>query len=129
MNTDSLAAEQFVALTTFKRNGDPVTTPMWIGRDGPDLFMWTPTDSWKVKRVRNNPRVLLAPCSRFGKVDEGIEPVEGRAVVLTDADAVERLRKVIQRKYGLGYRIITTIEMIIARGRKPRVVLRITLPD
>ncbi|MGI9163035.1 MAG: PPOX class F420-dependent oxidoreductase [Mycobacterium sp.] len=125
----ALAKEQFVALTTFKRNGDGISTPMWIGRDGADLFMWTAEDSWKVKRVRNNPRVLLAPSGRFGKVRDGVLPVEGTAEVLTDPDTVERLRRVIQRKYGLGYWIITTVEMIAARGRKKRVVLRIALND
>ena len=83
--TTTLADERFVALTTFKRNGEGVSTPMWIGRDGADLFVWTPADSWKVKRVRNNPRVLLAPSNRFGKVrDEVSPPVEGTAQVVAD---------------------------------------------
>jgi hypothetical protein len=61
-----------------------MATPMWIGRDGVDLFVWTPTDSWKVKGVRSNLRVLLAPSSRFGKVCDGVSPVEGAAQVVTD---------------------------------------------
>ena len=125
--TTALGQQRFVSLTTFKRNGEGVATPMWIGRDGADLFVWTPADSWKVKRVRNNPRVLLAPSSRFGKVRDGVLPIEGAAQVVTDPVTVERLRDVIRRKYGLGYRLVTLVETIATRGRKSRVILRITL--
>jgi len=123
----TLGGERFVSLTTFKRNGEGVASPMWIGRDGTDLFVWTPADSWKVKRVRNNPRVLLAPSSRFGKVREGVSPVEGAAQVATDAETVDRLQAEIRRKYGLEYYLVTFIERIAARGSKPRVILRISL--
>jgi uncharacterized protein len=125
--TTALGQQRFVSLTTFKRNGEGVATPMWIGRDGADLFVWTPADSWKVKRVRNNPRVLLAPSSRFGKVRDGVLPTEGAAQAVTDPVTVERLRDVIRRKYGLGYRLVTLVETIATRGRKSRVILRITL--
>jgi uncharacterized protein len=125
--TTTLGAQRFVSLTTFKRNGEGVPTPMWIGRDGADLFVWTPADSWKVKRVRDNPRVLLAPSSRFGNVRDGVPPVEGTAQVVTDPATVERLSGEIRRKYGLGYRLVTLVETIATRGRKPRVILRIAV--
>jgi PPOX class probable F420-dependent enzyme len=127
--TTALGDQRFVALTTFKRSGEGVSTPMWIGRDGADLFVWTPADSWKVKRVRNNPRILLAPSNRFGKVrDEGVPPVEGTAQVVADSATLARLQDELRRKYGFGFRIVTLIEKIAARGHKPRVILRIALP-
>lgn len=125
--TATLGEQRFVSLTTFKRNGEGVPTPMWIGRDGTDLFAWTPADSWKVKRVRNNPRVLVAPSTRFGKVRDGVSPVEGTAQVVTDPMTVERLQGEIRRKYGLGYRLVALAETIATRGRKPRVILRIAV--
>ena len=125
--TTTLGEQRFVSLTTFKRNGEGVSTPMWIGRDGVDLFVWTPADSWKVKRVQNNPRVQLAPSSRFGKVRDGVSGIEGAAQVVTDPATVQRLAREIRRKYGLEYRLVTLIERIAARGRKPRVVLRIAV--
>jgi uncharacterized protein len=126
--TNSLGEQPFVALTTFKRNGEGVSAPMWIGRDGDDLFVWTPADSWKVKRVRNNPRVLLAPSGRFGKVRAGVSAVECTAQVVTDPATVRRLQGEIRRKYGLQYRLVTLVETIAARGRKqPRVILRIAV--
>ena len=60
----ALGDEKFVSLTTFKKDGGAVATPMWIGRDGDHVFVWTPADSWKAKRAKNNPRVTLVPCSR-----------------------------------------------------------------
>jgi uncharacterized protein len=125
--TTALGKQRFVSLTTFKRSGEGVASPMWIGRDGADLFAWTPADSYKVKRIRNDPRVLLAPSSRFGKVRDDVSPVEGTAQVVSDPATVERLERELRRKYGLGYYLVTLIETIAARGRKPRAILRIAL--
>ena len=128
--TTTLAAQKFVSLTTFKKSGDAVATPLWIGDDGGQLFFWTPADSFKVKRIRNNPRVTLVGCSRFGKPHDGAAVVEGGAEVIDDAATVDRLAGVVRRKYGLEFHVVTFIERLAARGRrKPRVILRITLSD
>ena len=123
----ALGTEKFVSLTTFKKDGTAVASPMWIGRDGDHLFFWTPVDSWKAKRARNNPGVTLVACSRGGKVREGAAPVSGVAEVITEPATVERLAGVIRRKYGFEFVIVTFIERILARGRKPRLVLRVDL--
>ena len=126
--TTTLSEQRFVSLTTFKRNGEAVSAPMWIGRDGAGVFIWTPADSWKVKRVRKNPRVLLAPSGRSGKVRNGVVPLEGTAEVLTDPATVDRLQGAIRSKYGLQYYLVTLIEKIAAGGRnKPRVILRVAV--
>jgi len=100
---------------------------MWLGRDGDQLFVWTPADSWKVKRVKNNPRVVLAPSSRGGKVREGANPVDGVAEVITEPATVQRLAGVIRHKYGLMFSVVTFLERLLARKQKPRAVLRIAL--
>jgi uncharacterized protein len=123
----ALAAQKFVSLTTYKKNGDAVATPMWVGRDGDHLFVWTPADSAKIKRVRNNPQVTLVPCGRFGKPNNGAEPVGGTAEVITEPATVRRLAEVIRHKYGLEYWLVTLIERLAARGEKPRAILRIAL--
>jgi uncharacterized protein len=122
----ALAAEKFVSLTTFKRNGDGVAAPVWIVADGDRLVVWTPADSWKVKRVRREPRVSLVPCGRTGRVSEGARAAEGTAAVVEDRAVVSSAEAALKRKYGLEYRIVTLIERIAARGRKPRVVLQIS---
>lgn len=128
--TAPLGEEKFVSLTTFKRNGDPVAGPMWIVRDGTALAAWTPSDSWKVERVRRDPRVTLTACGRTGKVPTGQPVFEGTAEVRTDAAEVARVEALAKKKYGWQFRVVTLIEAIAARGRKPRCVLHIALsPD
>lgn len=118
--------EKFVSLTTFKRDGSAIASPMWIVRDGEQLLVWTPADASKVKRVRRNPRVTLTACGRTGKAKPGQPACEGVAEVIVDPVSVARTESLIKRKYGLEFRIVTLIEAIAARGRKSRVVLRIT---
>jgi uncharacterized protein len=122
----ALGDEKFISLTTFKRNGDGVASPMWVVADGAHLLVWTPADAWKVKRVRRDPRVTLVGCGRTGKVRDGRPVFGGTAEVITDPGDVARAETLIRRKYGLEYRVVTLIETIAARGRKPRFVLRIT---
>ncbi|GBG39116.1 PPOX class F420-dependent oxidoreductase [Mycobacterium montefiorense] len=126
--TARLGDEKFVSLTTFKRNGDAVAAPMWIVGDGAHLSVWTPADSWKVKRIRHDPRVTLTACGRTGKVRAGQPVVAGTAEVITDPGEVARVESLVKRKYGFGFRVVTLLETIAARGRKPRFALRVTLP-
>ena len=130
MQTEStftdIAKERFVSLTTFRKSGEPVSTPVWIGLDGHTLIVTTPADSGKVKRLRNNPRVEMRPCDRRGKVKPGAEPVVGVADILTNPDGQRRLEDIIRRKYRLEYRIFMLIERIVRRGKVERVILRIT---
>lgn len=124
-----LADEKFVSLTTFKRSGEPVAAPVWIVGDGDQLLVWTPADTWKVKRIRRDPRVTLAACSRTGKVHAGQPTFDGTAEVITGARELAVGESLIKYKYGLEFRIVTLIETIAARGRKPRFILRITLSN
>lgn len=122
-----LGAQKFLSLTTFKRNGDGVATPMWVAVDDGRLAFWTPSDSWKVKRARRDPRVIVVPCSRMGSVPDGAQKVGGRAEVLDrDAD-VRRVRAAMKSKYGVTFILVTLVERVMRRGREDRTVLRVTL--
>ncbi len=121
-----LAQERFVSLTTFRRSGKAVATPVWIGREGEDLVVLTPTASGKVKRVRNNARVELRPCDRRGRVSEGAPTVSAVAEILDDPAAVDRVRTVMREKYRAEYRIFMVIEALVRRDRHtPRVALHL----
>ena len=117
----ALGDERFVSLTTFRRSGVPVATPVWVARDGHDLVVTTPADSGKVKRLRHDARIELRPCTRTGRVDPQAAAVSGVAEVLTD----ESGRELIRRKYGLEYRVVMAVERLTRAGRRPRVLLRI----
>jgi PPOX class probable F420-dependent enzyme len=121
----ALGDEQYLSLTTFRKSGERVSTPMWVVRNGNALIMFTPEASGKVKRLRNSPRVELRPCNRLGRVKDGVEPVAGVAEVLTDEDSLERASGMIRRKYGLAYRVVMSIERVIKFGPEKRVTLRI----
>ena len=125
----ALADSRFVSLTTFRRSGARVSTPVWVGRDGDALVVLTPVGSGKVGRLRNDPRVELRPCGRFGAVADGVAPVPGVADI-READAdVRRARATIRRTYPIESRIVLGIERLIELGRRrprtPRLALHI----
>lgn len=122
----SLADEKFVSLTTFKKSGEKVATAMWSTRDGNALVMWTPADSWKVKRLRHDSRVELTPCGRTGKVNDAAKTTDGSAIVDADPTETARVKQLIKSKYGFEFHVITFLERILARGNKDRVVVRVT---
>jgi uncharacterized protein len=93
-----IADGKYVSLTTFKKDGTPVATPLWGARDGEQLLLWTTTESWKVKRIRRNADVTIAPCSARGKI-EG-DAIAGTAEILDDA-GTEKARAAIASKYGI----------------------------
>jgi len=122
----ALGDEEFVSLTTFRRSGERVSSPMWVARDSDALVMFTPQVSGKVKRLRNDPCVELRPCGRFGRVEVGVEPVACVAEVLTDEASLERVSGLLRRKYGLAYPVIMGIERLVKFGPEKRFALRIT---
>jgi PPOX class probable F420-dependent enzyme len=126
-DVSSLADEKFVSLTTFKKSGEKVSSAMWLARDGDALVVWTPADSWKVKRIRRDSRVELTPCGRTGKVTAAAETTSGSATVDADPTETARVRGLIKAKYGVEFHVITLLERILARGSKDRVAVRITL--
>ena len=121
-----LGDQRFVSLTTFRRSGEPVSTPVWVGRDGDALIVTTPETSGKVKRIRNSQRVEVRPCNRMGRVEEGTESVAGVARLLTDDKDRKRLTEVIRRKYKFEYRVVMGIERLTRSGRRARVIIAIT---
>jgi len=89
---------QYVSLTTFTKDGRPKPTAIWVAPDGDRALVITGKDSWKVKRIRNTPRVTLAVCDRAGKVKG--EPVEAVATVLDDSQT-EQVYQAIGKRYGV----------------------------
>jgi PPOX class probable F420-dependent enzyme len=126
----ALAEERFISLTTFRRSGEPVSTPVWVSRDGDALVVLTPAGSGKVRRLRNDPRVEIQPCGRFGKVAEGVEPLRATAEVREGAADVVRARATIRRTYPIESRLVLGIERLLerlrGRPRTPRLALHLT---
>ncbi|MEP6855230.1 MAG: PPOX class F420-dependent oxidoreductase [Pedococcus sp.] len=122
----ALGSEKFVSLTTFRKTGIGVSTPVWVGLEGDALVVTTPSGSGKVKRLRNNDRVELSPCSRRGTVNDGAPNVSAVAELVEGPEAMRRLDTALTPKYGLEYHVVMFIEKVIRRGPNDRVMLRIT---
>jgi PPOX class probable F420-dependent enzyme len=126
----ALADHRFVSLTTFRRSGAPVSTPVWVGRDGESLVVVTPVGSGKVKRLRHDPRVELRPCGRFGAVADGVASVPAIADVREADVDVLRARATIRRAYPVESRLVLGIERLVerlrGRPRTPRLALVVT---
>lgn len=75
-----IAKSDYLLLTTFTKDGRPKPTPVWAAADGDRLLVITQESSWKVKRIRNTPRVTLAVCDLRGR-PKG-EAIEAVAAVL-----------------------------------------------
>jgi uncharacterized protein len=96
-----LAKAQYILLTTFTKDGRPKSTPIWAALDterGDRLLVITEGKSWKVKRIRNTPRVTMATCNMRGRPTS--EDVEGTAAVL-DKSQTGAVYDAIGKRYGI----------------------------
>ncbi|HET7396999.1 MAG TPA: PPOX class F420-dependent oxidoreductase [Intrasporangium sp.] len=121
-----LGDERFVSLTTYRRSGTPVSTPVWVVQDAQGLLVSTPEGTGKLKRLRLDPRVSLRPCDRRGRVASNAPAVDAVAELVRDVTVVDRVRALLRGKYGLEYRLFMFLERVVRRGTPARVVLRIT---
>lgn len=119
-----LGAEKHVLLTTFRKNGEAISTPVWVAEMDGELVTWHDPDTGKVKRIRNDDRVEVQGCDLRGRATHGPKAT-GRARILDD-DARDRAHLAIARKYGLRGRLVRRLGKL--RGRRNRTVsLAITL--
>ncbi|MEV0751819.1 PPOX class F420-dependent oxidoreductase [Streptosporangium sp. NPDC050280] len=120
-----LGTEKYVSVTTFKKSGAAVPTPVWAASDGDSLLIWTAGSSGKAKRIRNNPEVVVAACDVRGNTrGEGIRGVAREL----PAEERERVRGLIIAKYGFLARLIM-IGSRFRRGADGTVGIRISPPS
>ncbi|MBW4720054.1 PPOX class F420-dependent oxidoreductase [Saccharothrix obliqua] len=117
----SLGDDKYLLLTTFRKSGVPVPTPVWAVRRGTSVYVWSAAQAGKVKRIRNNPAVTVAPCDVRGNPTG--PPTSARATVLDDRGSAE-VRALIAREYGLVGRL-TLLGSALRRGRRGTVGIEI----
>ncbi|MGB2570443.1 PPOX class F420-dependent oxidoreductase [Micromonospora citrea] len=122
---DRLAAEKYVLLTTFRKDGRAVSTPVWAVRDGDTLAVWTAADSGKVKRIRRDGAVTVAPCDVRGRPHGSAVP--GHAV-LCGPEESRRVRDLIKRKYRLIGRL-SLLGSRLRRGEAGTIGIRVTVQE
>jgi uncharacterized protein len=109
---EQLSSEKYLLLTTFRKDGRAVSTPLWVVPDGNGLAFWTPDGTGKVKRIRNSGRVTVQPCDVRGNPHG--EVVEGQARIGDQADRL-RIGQGLKKKYGILGRL-TLLGSRIRRG-------------
>jgi PPOX class probable F420-dependent enzyme len=108
---------RYLSVTSFKRDGTGVATPLWFVSDGSRLFALTDLHSAKVRRIRRNPRVLIAPCGPSGKLRS--DPLPARVDLLTATPELERVQGLLKKRYKISYRVVMLIYRLgrLLRGR------------
>ncbi|MGZ3143205.1 PPOX class F420-dependent oxidoreductase [Lentzea chajnantorensis] len=118
-----LGEGKYLLLTTFRKNGTAVPTPVWVvPGEGAVVYAWTARDTGKVKRIRRSGAVEIGACDVRGNPKGASIPA--RARILDDA-ASDRVRAGITKKYGiLGW--LTVFGSRLRRGRTGTVGIEIT---
>src|SRR5580704_2320192 len=93
-----IRGQRYLTIATFRKTGVPVYTPIWFAEDGDKLYFMTNSKLGKVKRIRNNPQVKIAPCTIRGKIT-GPEFSATARILLPEDFA--RVRQAIKQKYWL----------------------------
>jgi uncharacterized protein len=122
-----LAGSRYILLTTFRKDGTPVPTPVWSVSMDDELWIWTAPDAGKVKRIRRNGEIRVVPCSLRGR-PHGV-PVPGHAELVDRSEAL-RVMAALVAKYGWPARLSLLWHRIDQwRGRDPKVgAIRLTVP-
>jgi len=96
---DLFTSHQYLNLETFRRNSLGVQTPVWFVQDGNSIFVRTLANSGKVKRIRNNKQVNIAPCKVDGKLLGAWYPCHAQEI--PDPDTDKKVDHLLYRKYGV----------------------------
>ena len=106
-----LDSAKYVSFVTYKKDGSPVATPVWLVPFQGGYAFTTEPDSFKIKRLRNDARATLTVCNARGKIVEGAVVHIGAAVVLDEDDA-EEVARLISKKYVIGTKLLGIYSLV-----------------
>jgi uncharacterized protein len=112
--------EKVISLETYRRNGEPVRTPVWFMQDDGTLVVHTDNGTGKAKRIRRNPKVRIAPSTFRGKPKA--DYMEALAELKTDPETVEKYHSQIYKKYGLMGSFVKFIQHF-SRGKANDIII------
>lgn len=120
----SLDNAQYLSLSTRKRDGSRVETPVWFAQQQSVIFIFSEGDAGKIKRIRNFADVKLSPCTVTGKITG--ESIDGTAKILTDAKDIQKAHQALVKKYGWQMRLLDMGSALVGKKKK-RAFVRIDL--
>ncbi|MCA9913373.1 MAG: PPOX class F420-dependent oxidoreductase [Anaerolineae bacterium] len=112
----SLEGEQYIRLTTFRKSGKAVPTPVWFAESGGKLYVLTLATSGKVKRLRHTPQVELAASDARGN-PHGETILAQATIHSADSEMGKFANRTLTRKYGLMKRLFSLAQRM--RGTTP----------
>lgn len=101
MTLSAFQNQQYLALETFRKNGQGVRTPVWFAQEGDALFVWTEASSGKAKRIRRDGTVRIAPSTGAGEALG--EWTEARAQADDSPEALRHIQALMRKKYGVSF--------------------------
>jgi PPOX class probable F420-dependent enzyme len=108
---------KYLSLTTYRRDGTPVSTPVWFVEEDGRLFVTTAADSYKAKRLRRNPAAMVAPCTARGVPKGDGIPVQVEFLPPDEHASVDRL---MAEKYSVDrVRILPIYRLVMKLRGKP----------
>ena len=115
-----LDSARYVSLTTFKKDGSPVATPVWITGSAGDYAFTTGDKAWKTIRLRGNPSVTVQACDLRGRAKAHTVLYVGTGESLSSPDAIAAVERALAEKYGWQFKATKIIDGLRARfGRGP----------
>ncbi|AUH67291.1 MULTISPECIES: PPOX class F420-dependent oxidoreductase [Gordonia] len=127
------ARSRYVSVTTFRKSGERVATPVWtVPLDGGRIGVVTAPESGKAKRLRNDSRVELTECDLRGRIGPDAVTLTGRATITVGGAELDRARRALRTKYGVQAVVVGAWSSIKAKlTRRPlgEAVLVITLDE
>jgi PPOX class probable F420-dependent enzyme len=115
----ALADEKYISFTTFRKSGQPVSTPVWVvpvsdGRIG----FWTAMGTGKTKRLKNNPQVTVQPSDARGRVKEGTPVQSGTAELVQSGRLFDEVQARVREKYGFMTKLTKVLSKVGGMNRK-----------
>jgi uncharacterized protein len=108
------AGQKYLSLESYRKNGTPVSTPVWFAEDDGVFYVYSLANAGKVKRIRNNPRVRIMPCDIRGNPKGEWADAEAR---IADAATAVKGHKLLNKKYGLLKRVGDVFSKLRKRER------------
>jgi PPOX class probable F420-dependent enzyme len=121
---DEIGRSKYVSLTSYRKDGTPVATPVWYVVNGAEMVIISDADAWKVKRIRKNSHVVVTVCGIRGGIEPGAPSAEGTARLLDEAQT-QSGRKLLARKYFMS-RIGNWFARILRLKQRPLVGIAVT---
>ena len=122
------AVETYVNLATYRKDGREVRTPVWLTGDNGEYYVFSESKAGKVKRIRNNGKMAIAPCDMRGKLKHDIWE-SGTAAIVTDLAKIEDIYRLFDAKYRWQMRFLNFIAKLNGRHNNRAILALTVVPE